>query len=246
MVEDCMRDTILLYSFQLRKKQHLSFAFKDIGVLSCQDGVLCMRFYYDYVTGLESKASRMALLHTRLWVRCAVVSGGAATTWGMQAAPDRMFPSFRFVVISTVVVEALANQHKKAAEQQRIRRGTVWHPEKLLQSFPSPCCQARVQAEGSKTWGRRLLPGKTLDRSWDLRLTCHEISSSQQDIAQELLCLVLFSFRKHGTHQACPELRLCQEKMSGTIGADGHRSCQLSRSGRCRTPSLVHATGTAL
>ncbi|XP_063178387.1 uncharacterized protein LOC134509713 isoform X2 [Chroicocephalus ridibundus] len=162
MVEDCMRDTILLYSFQLRKKQHLSFAFKDIGVLSCQDGVLCMRFYYDYVTGLESKASRMALLHTRLWVRCAVVSGGAATTWGMQAAPDRMFPSFRFVVISTVVVEALANQHKKAAEQQRIRRGTVWHPEKLLQSFPSPCCQARVQAEGSKTWGRRLLPGSTV------------------------------------------------------------------------------------
>ncbi|NXN62631.1 CCD81 protein, partial [Rynchops niger] len=64
VVEDCVRDTILLYSFQLRKGQHLSFAFKDVGVLSCQDGVLCMRFYYECVTGLESKASRMALLHT--------------------------------------------------------------------------------------------------------------------------------------------------------------------------------------
>ncbi|NXV37584.1 CCD81 protein, partial [Rissa tridactyla] len=64
MVEDCVRDTILLYSFQLRNGQHLSFAFKDIGVLSCQDGMLCMRFYFDCVTGLESKASHMALLHT--------------------------------------------------------------------------------------------------------------------------------------------------------------------------------------
>ncbi|NWT45103.1 CCD81 protein, partial [Chroicocephalus maculipennis] len=58
------KDTILLYSFQLRNGQHLSFAFKDIGVLSCQDGMLCMRFYFDCVTGLESKASHMALLHT--------------------------------------------------------------------------------------------------------------------------------------------------------------------------------------
>ncbi|NXN36783.1 CCD81 protein, partial [Rhinoptilus africanus] len=64
VVEDCVRDTILLYALQLRNGQHFSFAFKDIGVLSCQDGVLCMRFYHDCVTGLESKASRMALLRT--------------------------------------------------------------------------------------------------------------------------------------------------------------------------------------
>ncbi|KFV18931.1 Coiled-coil domain-containing protein 81, partial [Tauraco erythrolophus] len=64
VVEGCVQETILLYSFQLRNRQRLAFTFKDIGVLSCKDDVLCMRFYYDCVTGLESKASRIALLHT--------------------------------------------------------------------------------------------------------------------------------------------------------------------------------------
>ncbi|NXS64953.1 CCD81 protein, partial [Pandion haliaetus] len=64
VVKDCVQETILLYSFQLKNRQHLSFAFKDIGVLSCKDDVLCMRFYYDCVTRLESKASQIALLHT--------------------------------------------------------------------------------------------------------------------------------------------------------------------------------------
>ncbi|NWW42250.1 CCD81 protein, partial [Pedionomus torquatus] len=64
MVEDCVRETILLFSLQLRNSQRPSFTFKDIGILSCQDGVLCMRFYYECVTGLESKNSRIALLHT--------------------------------------------------------------------------------------------------------------------------------------------------------------------------------------
>ncbi|KFV17013.1 Coiled-coil domain-containing protein 81, partial [Pterocles gutturalis] len=64
VVEGCVRETILLYSFQLRNGQRLAFAFKDIGVLSCKDGVLCMRFYYDCITRLESKARWIALLRT--------------------------------------------------------------------------------------------------------------------------------------------------------------------------------------
>ncbi|KAM6364549.1 coiled-coil domain-containing protein 81-like isoform 2-T2 [Pluvialis apricaria] len=92
VVEDCVQETVLLYSFQLRKRQRLAFTFKDIGVLSCRDDVLCMRFYYECVTGLESKASRIALLHTRLWMPGAAVSDGATTTRGMQAAPDHAFP----------------------------------------------------------------------------------------------------------------------------------------------------------
>ena len=72
VVEDCVRETVLLYAFQLRNGQHLAFAFKDIGVLSCEDDVLCMRFDYDCVTGLESKASRIALLHT---VSCSGLEG---------------------------------------------------------------------------------------------------------------------------------------------------------------------------
>ncbi|NXV80853.1 CCD81 protein, partial [Atlantisia rogersi] len=64
VVEDCVRETILLYSSHLKKGEHLSFVFKDIGVLSCKDDVLCMRFFHECVTGLESKASHIALLRT--------------------------------------------------------------------------------------------------------------------------------------------------------------------------------------
>ncbi|XP_049682985.1 coiled-coil domain-containing protein 81-like [Accipiter gentilis] len=65
VVKDCVQETILLYSSQLKNGQRLSFTFKDIGVLSCNDDLLCMRFYSDCVTGLERKASRIALLHSQ-------------------------------------------------------------------------------------------------------------------------------------------------------------------------------------
>ncbi|NWW91329.1 CCD81 protein, partial [Rhynochetos jubatus] len=64
VVEDCVQETILLYCFQLKTGQHLSFDFKDIGILSCKDNILCMRFYSDCVTGLETQASWIARLHT--------------------------------------------------------------------------------------------------------------------------------------------------------------------------------------
>lgn len=64
VVQGCVQETMLLYSFQLRKRKHLAFAFKGIGVLSCEDNILCMRFYHECVVGLESKASQIALLHT--------------------------------------------------------------------------------------------------------------------------------------------------------------------------------------
>ncbi|NWI62740.1 CCD81 protein, partial [Todus mexicanus] len=64
VVEGCVQETILLYSFHLRNKERLDFIFKDIGVLSCKNDVLCMRFFYECVVGLESKASCLALLHT--------------------------------------------------------------------------------------------------------------------------------------------------------------------------------------
>ncbi|KAM6033077.1 coiled-coil domain-containing protein 81-like [Theristicus caerulescens] len=141
VVEDCVQETILLYSLQLRNRQRLSFAFKDIGVLSCEDDVLCMRFYYDCVTGLESKASRIALLHSRLWTPCAAVSGGATTAQGVQAAPARAFPRFQFQVISRRVAKALSTWRKKAAGKHRTRRSTEGRPDKLLQrrvTFPFP------------------------------------------------------------------------------------------------------------
>jgi len=45
--------------------------------------------------------------------------------------------------------------------------------------------------------------------------------------------VLLFSFSKHGTHQAQPELPLSQEKTSSTAGAGGDRTHHLSSSGRC-------------
>ncbi|NXX99383.1 CCD81 protein, partial [Centropus bengalensis] len=64
VLEGCVRETILLYYLQLRNGQHLAFAFREIGVLSCDGNGLCMQFYADCVTGLERKASRIALLQT--------------------------------------------------------------------------------------------------------------------------------------------------------------------------------------
>ncbi|KAM9250208.1 uncharacterized protein FYN16_014818 [Cariama cristata] len=133
LVEKCVQETILLYSFQLRNRQRLAFAFKDIGVLSCKDKVLCMRFYSDCITGLESKASWIALLRTRLWMPGGVVSAGATTAQGMQAAPAHAFPRFQLRMIIRSVAKAFSTWHKKAAEKHRLRRGAEVHSDELLQ-----------------------------------------------------------------------------------------------------------------
>ncbi|XP_054660855.1 uncharacterized protein LOC129196912 [Grus americana] len=133
VVAECVRETVRLYSFQLQNGRRLAFAFKDIGILSCKDDVLCMRFYYNCVTGLERKASRIALLRTRLWMPGAEVSGGATTARGMQAAPAQAFPRFEFLVISRSVAKAFSTWHKKAAGKHRISRASQGCPDKLLQ-----------------------------------------------------------------------------------------------------------------
>ncbi|NXA16510.1 CCD81 protein, partial [Sapayoa aenigma] len=64
VVRNCVEETILLYSFQLRDRRNLTFAFGDIGVLSCQDNFLCMRFHHSCVVRLESWYPWVALLLT--------------------------------------------------------------------------------------------------------------------------------------------------------------------------------------
>ncbi|NWZ58783.1 CCD81 protein, partial [Haliaeetus albicilla] len=64
LVENCVRETILLYSFQLRSGNHFAFAFQDIGILACKGNSLCMQFYSHCITGLESTVSPIALLHS--------------------------------------------------------------------------------------------------------------------------------------------------------------------------------------
>lgn len=63
-VENCVRETILLYSFQLRNGKRFAFAFQDIGILACKGNFLCMQFYSHCIAGLESTASPIALLHS--------------------------------------------------------------------------------------------------------------------------------------------------------------------------------------
>ncbi|NWV93688.1 CCD81 protein, partial [Machaerirhynchus nigripectus] len=64
VVRGCVEETILLYSFQLRTRQRLPFTFKNIGILSCQDNVLCMQFHCSCIAGLESRDIWVALLLT--------------------------------------------------------------------------------------------------------------------------------------------------------------------------------------
>ncbi|NXI31336.1 CCD81 protein, partial [Sterrhoptilus dennistouni] len=64
VVRGCVEETILLYSFQLRDGQCPAFAFENIGILSCQDNVLCMQFHCSCIAGLESRDTWVALLLT--------------------------------------------------------------------------------------------------------------------------------------------------------------------------------------
>ncbi|XP_035169690.1 coiled-coil domain-containing protein 81-like [Oxyura jamaicensis] len=87
VVKNCVQETILLYCFLLRNKEHVPFAFRDIGVLTCKDGVLCMKFYLDCVERLESTAGLFALLQSKMWPAHLSVFSGETTARGIQMFP---------------------------------------------------------------------------------------------------------------------------------------------------------------
>lgn len=64
VVQRCVQETVLLYCHLLRNKAHVSFAFKNIGVMTYENDFLCMRFLSSCITTLESNASLTALLHS--------------------------------------------------------------------------------------------------------------------------------------------------------------------------------------
>lgn len=64
VVQRCVQETVLLYCQLLRNKAHVSFAFKNIGVMTYENDFLCMRFLSSCITTLESNASLTALLHS--------------------------------------------------------------------------------------------------------------------------------------------------------------------------------------
>lgn len=62
VVRSCVQETVLLYRLLLSTRVHVPFAFKGIGVLTCEDNLLCMRFYHSCVTALEGTASMLAFV----------------------------------------------------------------------------------------------------------------------------------------------------------------------------------------
>ncbi|XP_027526327.1 uncharacterized protein LOC113960774 isoform X1 [Neopelma chrysocephalum] len=146
VLRDCVEETVLLYSFQLRDRQHLAFAFGDIGVLSCQDNVLCMRFHRSCVKKLENWDTWVALLLTRLCVPGAGLNDGATAAGGMQAAWAHSFPRFQLAVS-----EAFSTWHTKVAEKHRVRTGAQEHPDKFsLPMLPNQRPGMRQQEPGMK------------------------------------------------------------------------------------------------
>lgn len=67
VVQECVQETIILYCCLLKNKEHVPFAFRDIGVLTCEDDFLCMKFYPDCVKRLESSEDLIAMLHSVSW-----------------------------------------------------------------------------------------------------------------------------------------------------------------------------------
>ncbi|XP_064248853.1 coiled-coil domain-containing protein 81-like isoform X3 [Passer domesticus] len=126
VVRGCVEETILLYSFQLRDRQRPAFTFENIGILSCQDNVLCMQFHCSCIAALESQDTWVALLLTRLSIPGSGVNNGVTTAQGVQAAQAHMFPRFQLTVS-----DAFSTQHTKAAEKHRVRTGEQEHPGKF-------------------------------------------------------------------------------------------------------------------
>ncbi|XP_068033999.1 coiled-coil domain-containing protein 81-like isoform X6 [Anomalospiza imberbis] len=154
MVRGCVEETILLYSFQLRDRQCPTFAFENIGILSCQDNVLCMQFHCSCIAGLEIQDTWVALLLTRLSTPGSDLSNGVTTAQGVQAAQAHMFPMFQLAVSN-----AFATQHTKAAEKHRVRTGEQEHPGKFsLLVLPYQRPGMRQQEPRSKTPASVLTP----------------------------------------------------------------------------------------
>ncbi|OXB52372.1 UNVERIFIED_CONTAM: hypothetical protein H355_012517 [Colinus virginianus] len=63
-VQHCVQETIHMFHLLLRNKEHVSFAFKNIGILTYEDEFLCTRFYFSCITALGNEAHLIVLLQT--------------------------------------------------------------------------------------------------------------------------------------------------------------------------------------
>ncbi|OXB70270.1 UNVERIFIED_CONTAM: hypothetical protein H355_013967, partial [Colinus virginianus] len=63
-VQHCVQKSILMFHHLLRNKEHVSFAFKNIGVLTYEDEFLCTSFYFSCITVLGNEAYLIVLLQS--------------------------------------------------------------------------------------------------------------------------------------------------------------------------------------
>uniref|UniRef100_A0A8C2YA24 Coiled-coil domain-containing protein 81-like n=1 Tax=Coturnix japonica TaxID=93934 RepID=A0A8C2YA24_COTJA len=92
-VKRCVQETVLLYWHLLKSKADVSFFFKNIGVMTCRDNFLCMRFFHSCIETLESKSSIIAMLHSRTWPKHYADVGPETIADGIH-----MFPRFQLTV----------------------------------------------------------------------------------------------------------------------------------------------------
>ncbi|NWX89552.1 CCD81 protein, partial [Nothoprocta ornata] len=64
VVEDCVDETVLLFSSHMKHMENVAFVFKDIGVLACQGGSLQMKFFGSCIEQLETTTSLTAALRS--------------------------------------------------------------------------------------------------------------------------------------------------------------------------------------
>ncbi|XP_019476453.1 uncharacterized protein LOC109370276 isoform X2 [Meleagris gallopavo] len=125
VVRSCVQETVLLYRLLLSTRVHVPFAFKGIGVLTCEDNLLCMRFYHSCVTALEGTASMLAFVVSRIWPGHPVDFSPETTAHGIQ-----MFPRFQLTVKKS---GAEATSSTRAAGERRISGGAGGSAGRLLQ-----------------------------------------------------------------------------------------------------------------
>ncbi|XP_048784059.1 coiled-coil domain-containing protein 81-like [Lagopus muta] len=115
LVLRCVRESVLLYCHLLRNKTPVPFVFQNLGVMTCQDNFLCMKFFCSCVEMLESNAPVLALIHTRLWMEDPADFGPETAARGI-----RVFPKFQLTVEKS---RAEAAADKKSAIERKMSRG---------------------------------------------------------------------------------------------------------------------------
>ncbi|XP_052547377.1 coiled-coil domain-containing protein 81-like isoform X1 [Tympanuchus pallidicinctus] len=139
LVLRCVRESVLLYCHLLRSREPVLFVFKNLGVMTCQDDFLLMRFFCSCIETLESNATVLALIHTRFWTDDSADFGPETAAHGI-----RVFPRFQLTVEKS---RAEAAAEKQAAIERKMSKGVsagsllqrrkTLPPSMLLQRKPS-------------------------------------------------------------------------------------------------------------